>query len=401
MAVLCFGEILWDVFPDQEYIGGASYNVAAHIHKLGAESYIYSRLGDDRLGSNAVNKVKGHGVCTEFVQIDREHPTGTAMVTLDERAVPTFTITPDTAYDFIEATEENISAINQKKFDLFYFGTVAQKGEVSRGSLYRILDNCQFKDVFFDINLRKPFYNEEIIKKSLGYANILKINDDELALVGKMFFATENETSVVKNLYDTFSKLHTILITKGPDGARVYTREDSYYMNYCVSKAVDTVGSGDAFSSGFIVSYLKGDSIPTAGRTGNILGDFVASQKGAIPDYEERKLLMERKRRIVENAMGGIGKIYQDFILDEEDLNGKCRLYGHMTMEPGSVLGYHEHHGESETYYILSGQGFYNDNGTEVPARPGDAFVCRDGCGHSMRNPGNEPLQFMALIIKG
>jgi fructokinase len=288
MAVLCFGEILWDVFPDKEYIGGASYNVAAHVHKLGAETYIYSRLGDDRLGHNALAKVQGHGVCTDFVQTDREHPTGTAMVTLDERAVPTFTITPDTAYDFIDASEEDIAAVNQKKFDLFYFGTVAQKGAVSRNSLYKILDRCEFKDVFFDINLRKPFYNEEIIKKSLGYATILKINDDELALVGKMFFATEDETSVVSSLYETYPKLHTVLITKGPDGARVYTREDSYYMNYCVSKAVDTVGSGDAFSSGFIVSYLKGDGIREAGRIGNIMGDFVASHGKKTPHCGER-----------------------------------------------------------------------------------------------------------------
>lgn len=401
MAVLCFGEILWDVFPDKEYIGGAPYNVAAHVHKLGAETYIYSRLGDDRLGHNAIEKVQGHGVCTDFVQLDKEHPTGTAMVTLDEKAVPTFTITPDTAYDFIDASEDMINAINAQNFELFYFGTVAQKGEVSRNSLYKILDKCAFKDVFFDINLRKPFYTEEIIKKSLGYATILKINDDELALVGKMLFGFQEEPAVVKALYETYPKMATILITKGPDGARIYTRETSYDMNYCVSKAVDTVGSGDAFSSGFIVSYLKGDGIKEAGRIGNIMGDFVASQKGAIPEYDEKILLMERTRRTVENAMGGQGKIHQDFILDEQDMKDKCRLYGDMTMEPGAVLGYHEHHGESETYYILSGQGFYNDNGVEVPARPGDAFVCRDGRGHGMRNPGTEPLRFMALIIKG
>ena len=223
MAVLCFGEILWDVFPDNEYIGGAPYNVAAHVHKLGSESYIYSKLGDDRLGHNALEKIQGHGVGTEFVQLDKEHPTGTAMVTLNERAVPTFTITPDTAYDFIEATEENIKAINEKQFELFYFGTVAQKGEVSRTSLYRILDNCTFKDVFFDINLRKPFYTEDVIQKSLGYATILKINDDELALVGKMFFDLQEEEAIIQALYETYPKLATILVTKGPDGARIYT----------------------------------------------------------------------------------------------------------------------------------------------------------------------------------
>ena len=398
MAVLCFGEILWDVFPDKEYIGGAPYNVAAHIHKLGGDSYMYSRLGDDRLGHNALAKVQGHGVGTEFIQIDKSHPTGTAMVTLDERAVPTFTITPDTAYDFIEATDDTIKAINDKQFDLFYFGTVAQKGEVSRASLYRILDNCSFKNVFFDINLRKPFYSKEIIQKSLSYATILKINDDELALIGQTFFDCREEADIVQCLYKTYPQMATVLLTKGPNGARIYTRDTHYDMNYCVSKAVDTVGSGDAFSGGFIASYLKGNEIKEAGRIGNIMGDFVASQKGAIPDYDERKLLMERPRFVLENHMGGQGRIDQAFLLTDEDTKGKCRC-ADMVMAPGGSIGYHEHHGNSESYYILSGQGFYNDNGVEVPARPGDFFTCKDGYAHAIRNPYEEPLRYIAIFV--
>ncbi len=400
MAVLCYGEILWDVFPDKEYIGGAPYNVAAHVQKLSGDSYIYSRLGDDRLGHNALEKVQGHGVNTEFVQLDKEHQTGTAVVTMDERAVPTFTITPDTAYDFIDASDSDIEAIKAKNFDLFYFGTVAQKGEVSRKSLYRILDNCDFKNVFFDINLRKPFYNEEIIEKSLSYATILKINDDETALVGDMFFGTSEEEAVVKALYEKYPKMQVILITKGPDGARVYTREEVVDVNYCVSPAVDTVGSGDAFSSGFITTYLRGDSIERAAVFGNIMGDFVASQRGAIPDYDEKKLLMDRTRRVVEKPFGGEGRVLQDLIVGEDVLKEKCRLFGDMILEPGSSIAPHKHEGESEVYYIISGQGFINDNGVEVAVRAGDAYTCKSGDSHGLRNTGSDDLRFIALVIK-
>lgn len=88
-------------------------------------------------------------------------------------------------------------------------------------------------------------------------------------------------------------------------------------------------------------------------------------------------------------------------LLKEEHMDGKCGLFARVTMEPGAVLGYHEHHGETETYYILSGTGEYDDNGTKVPAAPGDIFFCEDGCGHDICCTGSEPLSFMALIIKG
>lgn len=294
MSVLCFGEILWDCFPDQSRIGGAPYNVAAHVKKLGGDSYVISKLGDDDLGHAAMDKIKGHGVGTEFVQVSKDQPTGYVQVVLDERAIPTFTIIPDTAYDFIEADDETIEKIKAKNFDLFYFGTVAQKGEVSKAAVHKILDNVEFKEVFFDINIRKPFYSKELIAKSLPYATILKINEDECAMVGEMFFDTKEETAVIAKLFETYEKMHIILVTKGPNGATIYTRDTHYDQNYCISPAVDTVGSGDALSAGFITAYLRGDGVEKAGIVGNIMGDYVASQQGAIPEYDPEKLMAER-----------------------------------------------------------------------------------------------------------
>lgn len=291
MAVLCFGEILWDIFEDGEHIGGASYNVAAHISKLGLSSCIYSRLGEDRLGKKALEAMQKHGVCTDFVQIDTQHPTGTAGVVLDRQAVPTFTIANNTAYDFIQADQPDIDKINGKQFDLFYFGTVAQKGETSRTSLQRILSACTFRDIFFDINIRKPFYSAEIIHTSLSHATILKINDGELVLLGELFFDGTAERHVTSSIFRKYKNIHTILVTKGPDGAVLYTKNDAVSMNYCVSKAVDTVGAGDAFSAGFISAYLSGMNPADAAKRGNILADFVASQKGAVPDYDPEIIL--------------------------------------------------------------------------------------------------------------
>lgn len=100
-----------------------------------------------------------------------------------------------------------------------------------------------------------------------------------------------------------------------------------------------------------------------------------------------------------DGVTGGVLKVEQ--ILNEEQLNGKCGLYARCTLEPGATLNHHDHHGETETYFILSGTGVYEDNGTDVPAKADDVFFCKDGNGHGITNTGDEPLVFMALIIKG
>lgn len=108
-----------------------------------------------------------------------------------------------------------------------------------------------------------------------------------------------------------------------------------------------------------------------------------------------------REVKVFENHLGGRGRMTTEPLLDEEQLNGKCGLYAKVTIDPGASLGVHEHHGETETYYILSGEGIYEDNGEKTPAKPGDVFFCKDGGSHGIECTGAEPLVFMALIING
>lgn len=105
------------------------------------------------------------------------------------------------------------------------------------------------------------------------------------------------------------------------------------------------------------------------------------------------------KTEKIENMCGGIGHVIINHILGEKELNGKCGLYAEVIIEPGCSLGYHEHHGESETYYILSGNGDYDDNGTVRPVQAGSVTFTPSGSGHGLINTGNTDLVFMALII--
>ena len=100
-----------------------------------------------------------------------------------------------------------------------------------------------------------------------------------------------------------------------------------------------------------------------------------------------------------EHMAGGNGHVIIKEILDAEQLNGKCGLYAQVTLEPGCAIGYHEHHNESETYYIISGKGIYSDNGKLRMVQPGDVTFTPDGMGHGLTNSGDEDLVIMALII--
>ncbi|MDD3277667.1 MAG: cupin domain-containing protein [Lachnospiraceae bacterium] len=108
---------------------------------------------------------------------------------------------------------------------------------------------------------------------------------------------------------------------------------------------------------------------------------------------------METKTEVIKNMAGGDGELTITHILGDAQMHGNCHLYAQVTIEPGSSLGYHEHHGESETYYILSGEGEYDDNGTKRTVKAGDVTFTPDGCGHALRPLGNQPIVFMALII--
>jgi fructokinase len=282
MKALFFGEILWDIIEGKAYLGGAPFNVAAHIAKCGAYSYIISRLGKDDLGKKAMEEIKKLPVDPSLVQWDEHHPTGTVDVFL-EQGQPDYTIHENVAYDFIE-TGALKSALPSATLDCFYFGTLAQRNDISRHTLQWILNNRSFSLVFYDVNLRKGLHSKEIIENSLRFCNVFKLNQDEVAIIGDLLYGKSYSlpdfAEAIQNEFD----VDILVITASEKGCYVAADEFRLVPGKKV-QLVDAVGAGDAFSAAFLFKYFQEKDPFKAAEAANKLGAFVASSRGPIPDY--------------------------------------------------------------------------------------------------------------------
>jgi fructokinase len=288
MKVLAFGEILWDIIENEEHLGGAPFNFSAHCVKCGAEvTSIISRVGQDILGKRAYNRVIEYGVDDSLIQWDDEYPTGIVDVHL-KNGQPDYFIKEHVAYDFIAYNQQLKETINTMANDVFYFGSLAQRNSVSQTTLSDILKYNSFKHVFYDVNLRKNGYSKSVLEFSLSACTILKLNVEEVSVISILFFGNNSLSMtefciIMVQLYT----INTIVITAAEEGCYVFERVINVLHKIDGQKIqlTDAVGAGDAFSASFMCEYLKHGNVIKAATKANLIGAFVASQKGPIPEY--------------------------------------------------------------------------------------------------------------------
>lgn len=282
MKILVFGEILWDIIEDKKHLGGAPLNFAAHTAQLGNYPAIISSVGRDQLGTQALQELSKLSISTHFVQVSKNAPTGTVKVTLDE-GQPQYEIIEDVAYDHIGYNDVDTSLLSD--YEVFYFGTLAQRNQESRKTLSLILSKTSFKHIFCDLNLRKGCYTAETIITSINRCNILKLNDEEVEVVSNMVFDRKSvDLADFWNLMkDRFSNISIIIVTLGKEGCQVITKDIDIKIPAEPCQVKDTIGAGDAFSATFISEYLKHGDLTLAGQRANKVAAFVASSIGAIP----------------------------------------------------------------------------------------------------------------------
>ena len=280
MKILSFGEILWDVYPDESYIGGAPLNFAAHLKKHGEEVYMLSALGEDSLGERARHVLEEWGINVEYVSVLKDKETGKCLVTLDENSLPSYNLLYDVAYDFID------SGVVTENFDVLYFGTLALRSVGNLNSIKALLEKGVFGEVFVDVNIRPPFYSKESVELAINNATILKVSLEELYEVASLLDMKESEDykAFAKELKKKNPWLKCIIITLGADGA--YALEHGEY--YCPAEkacVVSTVGAGDSFSASFLHKYLKGNNVKDCLKYASRVAGFVVSHSAAVPDY--------------------------------------------------------------------------------------------------------------------
>lgn len=286
--IICFGETLWDIFPEGERIGGAPLNVAYHLHQLGLGARIISRIGNDEWGRRLKQQVKAWGLSADTLQEDFVHETSKVLAHVKGNGETTYEIVKPVAWDFIEREEAYRSLA--RVADALVFGSLAFRSPDSRETLLGMIEESRF--TVFDVNLRPPHYIEDQILEVFEQVNLLKLNNDELQTIsGWLGYEKESEADQVKRLRDQFS-MEEVLVTKGSEGARYFADGEDIVVKAVRVKVVNTVGSGDAFLAAFL-SRKFGEmtfSLKECLEEAAVLGAFVASKDGACPDYSEEEL---------------------------------------------------------------------------------------------------------------
>jgi len=281
ISIVCYGEVLWDIFSGKKKPGGAPLNVAYHLSKMGLKSQLISRVGSDHLGKELLQKMQKWELSSSLLQRDRKHPTGTVVAEMDENFEMTYEIVAPVAWDFIQ-WEQRYEEIARHS-DTLVFGSLAMRNTVSYETLKKLLSVSDYR--VFDVNLRAPYYESEKVLAALKDTELLKLNQHELDIISHWIGTkSKTEKNKVQRLQDRFS-LSGIIVTRGKDGATYYEENNIYNSPVFEVDVVDTVGSGDAFLSAFLATKLSGKDILQSLTTASILGAFVASQKGACPDY--------------------------------------------------------------------------------------------------------------------
>lgn len=282
--VVGMGEALWDVLPEGKKIGGAPANFAYHVSQFGLPSCVVSAVGDDSLGKEIIENFTSKGLNQLIAEVP--YPTGTVQVEIDQAGIPQYEIKENVAWDNIPYTAHLEQLAERTK--AVCFGSLAQRNVVSRNTINRFLDAMpQNEDnlIVFDVNLRQGFYNKEILCNSMSRCNILKINDEELVTVSRMFgypgIDLQDKCWILLGKYN----LKMLILTCGINGSYVFTPGNVSFQPTPKVVVADTVGAGDSFTAAFIASILKGKSVAEAHSLAVLTSAFVCTKKGAMPIF--------------------------------------------------------------------------------------------------------------------
>lgn len=285
LKIACFGEVLWDIFPDKKLIGGAPLNVAARIQSLGASSYLISAIGTDALSKVAMDEIEKLHLTTEHIQSNLK-TTGQVTVHLNDQGSASYTIEEDVAWDFI-----SINAANKKiaqESHVLIFGSLASRSSTNLETLNTLIDISQYS--VFDLNLRAPYYSENLIFDLISKADFIKMNDEELELV--LGWLGIHKDRLEEDIIALSRKLNNkdICVTLGAKGAVLYYKGQLVKQDGFPCEIIDTVGAGDSFLAGLIFNLLSGESTEYALRYACALGSIVASKAGANGSIKKQEI---------------------------------------------------------------------------------------------------------------
>jgi fructokinase len=287
-AIVGVGEILWDLLPDGPQLGGAPFNFTFHGHQLGWPAFMVSRIGEDEWGRRIRTRLADMGLSQAYLQTDSRRPTGTVSVHLDASGQPTYTIHENVAWDHLETDSELAKVL--PAVAAVCFGSLGQRSPVARRTIQEAIGAARSAKIVFDVNLRQHYWSRAVIEESLRASHWVKLNGDELHTLADLFgFSSASADEVVAELRERFH-LELVCLTRGAEGCLVRTATETIEEPGIAVTVVDTIGAGDAFTAGLLVSVLEGRPLREAVRRANRLAAQVASARGGTPRIDPATL---------------------------------------------------------------------------------------------------------------
>ena len=289
-VIVGIGEILWDMLPSGKVIGGAPANFAYHAQELGESSIVVSCIGNDELGREIISSLEKKDMPTEFLYIDKSHPTGVVSARINKEGKPSYLIQEEVAWDYIPTS--TLMRELAFKSAAVCFGTAAQRSQLSRMTIQTFVGLMEQDSIrVFDINLRQNFYSQDVIETSLSLANVLKLNVNELSVVKKLLRLNGDEKKILNELSRKYS-LNLIALTRGREGSILFTEGKTSNHEGHKINVEDTVGAGDAFVAGLVTGMLRGYELDDLHNKANRVASYICSKRGATPSLtnEIRKL---------------------------------------------------------------------------------------------------------------
>lgn len=286
IKAVCFGEILFDVFSDNEKIGGAPLNVASRLKSFGMDVSIISAVGNDNNGKKLIAYFKNIDVNTNSIHVNENYPTGIVNVQLNQKGNASYNIAYPSAWDKIKLATEDITLVSNS--DIFIYGSLASRDESTKHTLLQLLEVARFK--IFDVNLRVPHYSEKTLIELMNAADFIKFNDDELFEISRFLNSEHNSLEQNIKFISKKTKTESICVTLGSKGAVLYTK--GVFYNNCGFKVdvVDTVGSGDSFLASLITKFYRNEQPQEAINFACAVGAIVAKNEGANPKISQLEI---------------------------------------------------------------------------------------------------------------
>jgi len=284
--IVCFGEVLWDILPTGAKPGGAPLNVAIHLKRQGLNPIIISKIGQDNYGKLLLEFLSESNLNTDYIQVDDQLETSRVLIHLDKNKNATYEICEPVAWDNILFTTKSEKIMNNAQ--LIIYGSLASRNKTSRKTLLKLLKGSSAKRLV-DVNLRPPYDNRRWIEELLSFSDFAKLNDDELIKIASWNNQTGNEESLIQ-WFSSYFKCSTVCVTRGANGAVLFINKQFYSHQGFTVNAVDTVGAGDSFLAGLIANLSKEIAPQKALEYACATGAFVASKKGAVPNYDKKDI---------------------------------------------------------------------------------------------------------------